>query len=230
MAWIAALMAVGGAVIGARTSQSATRQTNKEIEKTAALNQESINKNISQARLQSAEDTAISSKKAQAALGSFRNAVGFDGGVSTSLWIAGKVADIEADQSIREQNAQALEESFELQKRQIMQGAQTQVQAPGLAALQGAVSGAQTGFAIGSSVESLASSAEQAELVADKSSLARQQTDLAVVQTQSIRQRMSFEKNLNMFYNRRLGISSSLNRSMLFSPFTSSGSNLIFPQ
>lgn len=214
---IAAMFAFAAAE-GALAAQSANAN-NKAIKNSAKTNMESVDQSIRQSRMNYYDTTEIMSRQAQRALGSVRNAVGFDSGISTTQYIASAIADAEADQAIRRSNLNSTIEAFQQQKKAISAQAKSGMQSVGLAAAGGAIQGAQTGLAVGGALQNL-SDAQAANSVADQqSALLGDQRTLAGLQIQGAQQQLDFQRRMNVWQSKNFGSALDQRNALGKSPF-----------
>lgn len=213
-------LAAGGALLGGVLSAGAAKQQNKAIKRTAETNFKAVDQNIRQSRMAFFEETEAASKALRARLGAARAGLGFDGGQSATQYLAQQVVDAEMDQLIRRSNQQATEQALQSQKEAVAAQASQGMVDPTIAGIQGAMSGAQQGMALGSAIDGLQMASAQEGLLADQRALAQTEQQLFQTQIHGLNQRLQFEQQMLGFSRQQFGAAAEMRSALGHSPFT----------
>lgn len=162
---------IAGAVVGGVLGGIGQRSKNKAIKKAAFAAQGQLNLRINQAKVQFADNVRRRSAVGQMMISESRNRFGAQTGLSISERLAAMAADMTVDTEALKAGIEARLSDIAFEKTRIAAGATAQSGAVGLAALEGAIAGAQAGASLESSLSNLKQAKAATKLMEQKSAI-----------------------------------------------------------
>ena len=147
--------AIVGAGVGLALGAIAQHSSNKAIKKAAIAAQRQLNVQITQARIKFVDDVRRRSAVGQMVIAQSRNRFGTQTGLSISERLAAIAADMTLDTEALRAARDARLSAIAFEKSRLVAGGEAQSGSVGLAALQGAVGGAQAGLALSGALKEL---------------------------------------------------------------------------
>lgn len=153
---LAGPLGIGFAVLGAVLGGIAQRSKNKALARAARAAQLQLNEQITQARIQFADEVRRRSGIGQMMIAEARNRFGIQTGLSISERLAAMAADMTLDTEALKAARNARVSAIAFEKSRVVASAQSRVGSVGIAAVQGAIQGFTSGLNLSTSMKQLA--------------------------------------------------------------------------
>jgi hypothetical protein len=195
----------GFAIAGAALKSQEAKRQNRAIASAAKANIANVTQQQTQSRLGFYEQTEYASRQAQSSIGQAENSVGFDSGSSVTQYIASARADAEAQQFIRQYNAQNADQALQLQKEAIAMNARNGMVSPTAAGITGGLEGAQTGLSLVSSIQNVGQAMQESAIADQQIGILGDQRQLTELSIQGAREGLQYQRDFNAFQYQLFG-------------------------
>lgn len=177
MAIPALAVAAGFAVAGGGLAAMQANAQNASLKRQARNQMHAIDEETRQSRIRAYEESRILAAQTHKKASSVRNAIGLGYSGNAIEYLASIMVDGDMDQRALRRNQEQFERIQQIRKQNAATGAEAQSVSPGLAALQGGLSGAQTGLNFANSINSVGTAQREGQLIDQQLELGNQKLD-----------------------------------------------------